>query len=547
VSALVPKPHTLRVAVVAAASLCLVACHKTAYPCRGDSDCPADQVCFPDGCGDPARGIRIEASPSTAGRAARDIALDEVRSRQDLQLSYPPTLQGSISALAPDPPRMQPYSDYAVAVHGLGESEIIPGLTRTFDITLPTGDSNPEGSLRLDGTFSIAVSPGVYSITVSTLDPNLPPASAGATIALRSGEISTVDLSFGPLGPAVPLLIQVSGPSAFEAQAFSDAINLRPLSQRGTVPPARQFDLSPAVHLNPTFVVQVSPRDPAALIPQKTFGPFPSNPIPPGLELAMGGWGAPVTVTGTVVDGRGAAIAGVTVYVDGPVGGGGTFRSQSVQTDDSGTFSLTTLASASGSTSNFWAIPPAQSGSGILRSALAIPGPMALGNITCPDKVIAQGVVFTNDESSAPGVRVMAAPVQQLPGHPLPGAGDQTTTDEIGAFSLKLDPAIYRLDFIPGGQLPRTSRFAAVPADPASSGGYRTVQVADVFLSKARKIIGVVSAVPSQEVGIPTIAPFTRLRFFRVTTGVDGRLTSTLLAETVADSTGRYSVYLPTR
>ncbi len=187
-----------------------------------------------------------------------------------------------------------------------------------------------------------------------------------------------------------------------------------------------------------------------------------------------------------------------------------------------------------------------------MRSSVPIRGTTtALGNIACPDKVIAQGNVYTNDEANAPGVRVMAVPIQALPcpprSCPLPGAGDQTTTDDTGAFSLKLDPAIYRLDFIPGGQLPRTSRFAAVPADPAPSGGYRPVQIADVFLSKARKITGVVSAVATQEIGIPTIAPLTRLRFFRVTTDVDGRLSSILLAETVTDSTGSYSVYLPTR
>jgi len=269
--------------------------------------------------------------------------------------------------------------------------------------------------------------------------------------------------------------------------------------------------------------------------------------MPLGLDLAMGGYGDPVDVTGTIVDLRGAAVAGATVYIDGPVGGGGTFRSRGVQTDDRGYFSLTTLASASGSTSNFWAIPPAQSGSGILRSSQAIRGNTDLGNIACPEKVIAQGNVYTVDETSAPGVRVMAVPIQQLSTRPLPGAGDQTTTDQNGAYLLKLDPAVYRLDFIPGGQLPRTSRFAAVPADPAPSGGYRVVQVADVFLSKARKITGLVSAVASQEIGTPSIAPLTRLRFFRMTTDVDGRLSSILLADTVTDSTGSYSVYLPTR
>lgn len=551
----VPRPlesaRSVRRVLLVASCLCLAACHKKAQSCR-DDQCPDGQVCFADGCGDPARNIRVEATPSTAGRASRDIQLDEVRGRQDLQLDFPPLLQGSVTVTAADPARVLGYSENAVVVRGKGVSEIIPGLTRTFEITLPppsAGNPEAERSLNPDGTFRFAASPGAYSITLSTLDPSIPPGTAQASTTLRSGAIANVDLPMGAVRPGVPMFFNVTdaNPADLEVQAFSDPTGLRPLSQRVSLSVSwgRGLELSPSVRQSPTFYVRVSPTEPGAFIPQKTFGPFTLNP--PSVQVTIGDYGEPVSVTGTVVDARGTPAAGVTVYTDGAVGGNGTFRSQSAQTDELGKFAITTLRSAPGSTSSLWAIPPARSRCGILRLSVPIGGPTALGGIPCLDKIVAQGNVYNTDEAPVPGAAVVATPVQQLPGKPLPGSGDQTVTDDAGAFSLKLNPAVYQLDFIPAGQLPRTSRFAIVDGQVPSSGGYPLVMIPDVFLSKGRKISGVVYAVPSPGVESASLAPITALRFFRLTTDVNGAQSSVLLAETVSDGTGAYSVVLPTR
>ncbi len=474
--------------------------------------------------------------------------MDEVHARLDLQLDYPPTLQGSIGFVA-NPPRPVP----TVSIRGRGQSEIIPGLTRTFEVTLsPTNDLSPDSFLQPDGTYTLAVNAGLYSISVSTLDPDIPPATTQVTTAARSGEISTLNLQLGALDAVGPVHCRVTTPpgaSDLEVQAFSDGLNLRPLSQRLRVQSSGDSDLplSPAVLLNPTFVVQVSPRDASALVPQKIFGPFASSPVPTSLDLPLGDYGQPVTVDGSIVDSNGAPILGATVYIEGPVGGGGTFRSQGVQTDGLGQFSLSTLRSAPNSSSTLWAIPPAQSASGILRSAVVIRGPGTVNGLTCPDKVIASGKVFKSDETPAPGVRVLAVPLRALTGRPLPGSGDQTVTEGDASFSLKLDPAIYRLDFIPGGQLPRTSRFAAVGLDRLPSGRYRPVELPDVFLSKGRRIVGTVTAVTNQVADSAVVAPLTALRFFRLTDDFDGRPSSVLLGEAISDANGNYGVNLPTR
>jgi hypothetical protein len=312
--------------------------------------------------------------------------------------------------------------------------------------------------------------------------------------------------------------------------------------------------LSPSVLLIGSFIVQVLPRDATAIVPQTVFGPIVAFPIPPNLPLQLGGYGQPVAVSGRIIDSRGAAIPGATVYLDGRVGMGGpfrtqTFRTQGILTDQQGNFSLLTLRSATDSSSTFWAIPPAQSSSGILRSSLAIrgSGPLFLGNIPCPDKVLVQGNIYTSDGSNAPGVRVAAVPIQPLNGLPLPGSGDQAITSADSSFSLKLDPAIYRLDFMPGDQLPRASRFAAVTADPNPVGGFKPVQLSDFALSKGRRITGNVFAVINQGDQSPTIAPFTSLRFFRLSSDLDGKPFASLLAETISDARGAYSVNLPAR
>ncbi len=495
------------------------ACHGS-HACRRDSDCNADQVCFADGCGDPGQGIRVEVSPeSSAGRLAQDLALDDVHARQDIVVGSPGVLQGSIRFLDDgNPPQTVPYSN-SIAIRGRGESEIIPGVTRTFDVTLGPGrGGSPDSSSG--GAFSLPVNAGVYSITANTLDPLIPPATTQTSTAVRPGSTSIVDFLLGRLTPEI--LIRVMGPntpSGLAIQAFSDPVAARPLSQRLPAGPGVTLQLSPAALLNSSFVVQVAPLDPLAVVPQKTFGPFPTAPTPPSLTLEMGDFGEPVAVTGRIVDSQGVGIPGATVYVDGRVGGGGTFRSQGVLADAAGRFSLNTLRSAPDST--VWAIPSAQSASGILRLRRAIEGTgtISIGDLVCPDKVIVQGKIFKSDE---------------------------TSTDVESSFSLKLDPATYRLDFIPSDQLPRASRFVAIAPDPNPSGGYRPIQLSDFALSKGRRITGNVLAPPSPNESA-RVAPFTSLRFFRLINDLDGRPSSVLLAETVSDARGAYSVSLPSR
>ncbi len=535
------------IALLAIALPFLPACHKShnLAPCLQDSDCDSDQVCFLDGCGDPGRDMRVEVSPQTAaGPFAEDLALDDVRARQDLTVSYPAVLQGSITFLNDNPPQVLPYTG-RVSIRGQGESEIIPGVQRTFEVAL---DLSQNGII--DGSFSLPVNAGVYSITANSLDSNKPPATIQTQTAIRPGLVSNIDIPLGAFFPIYDVLAQVTGPNipgGLDVQAFSDPVNLRPFSQRVRASAgAFHLQLSPSVLLNRSFIVQIYPRDPTAIVPQKTFGPIIASPIPPNLVLELGEYGEPVRVTGKIVDSHGAAIPNATVYLDGKVGGGGTFRTQGVTTDDHGNFSLRALRSDSSST--FWAIPPTQSSSGILRSSLPIgPDPVSLGNISCPDKVLVQGNLFSSDGSNAPGVRVVAVPIQPLTDLPLPGSGDQAVTNTDSSFSLKLDPAIYRLDFVPGDQLPRASRFARVTAELNPGGGFKPLQVSDFALSKGRRITGNVFAVMSPGDDSPKIAPFTSLRFFRLSIDLNGKLSSSLLAETVSDARGTYSVNLPAR
>jgi hypothetical protein len=488
------------------------------------------------------------SSQSSAGLLAQDLALDDVHAQQDIAASFPGMLQGSIQFLNGSPPQPTPY-DNSVAIRGRGESEIIPGVTRTFEVTLAPGrDGNP-GSTS-GGLFALPVNAGVYAITANTLDPLIPPAVTQTRTAVRPGSISIVDILLGALTtPEVFVrIIGPSSPSGLAIQAFSDPVATRPLSQRVPAGSGVNLQLSPAVLLNPSFVVQVAPLDPLALVPQKTFGPFPSTLTPPSQNLDMGNFGLPAVVTGRIVDSQGVGISSATVYVDGRVGGGGTFKSRAVLTDEAGRFSLNTLRSAPDSNSTVWVIPPAQSGSGILRLRRAIDGAdtIAIGNLICPDKIVVEGKIFKSDDSNAPGVQVIAVPIQSLNGLPVPGNGDQAVTDAESSFSLKLDPAIYRLDFIPSAQLPRASRFVAIAPEANPSGGYRPVQLSDFALSKGRRITGTVTA-PTSPNDNARLAPFTSLRFFRLINDLDGRPSSVLLAETVSDARGTYSVSLPSR
>src|SRR6185295_15314583 len=49
-------------------------------PCSSDSDCSGGAICFPEGCGDPGKGIRVQV---THGGAAREYAIDQLSATYD--------------------------------------------------------------------------------------------------------------------------------------------------------------------------------------------------------------------------------------------------------------------------------------------------------------------------------------------------------------------------------------------------------------------------------------------------------------------------------
>ncbi|RKH29270.1 hypothetical protein D7X12_39715 [Corallococcus sicarius] len=118
-----------------------------------------------------------------------------------------------------------------------------------------------------------------------------------------------------------------------------------------------------------------------------------------------------------------------------------------------------------------------------------------------------------------------------------------STTDALGGFTLALDPGEYRLDFLPGENLPRVSRFVTVPPHTQEQ---QRLKLQSFTLSRGRSLSGRITLPPDPALAPDGVAANASVRFFRVVT-VAGRPASLLLAQTVSDSTGRYSTVLPTR
>jgi hypothetical protein len=518
-------------------------------------------VCFVDGCGDPAKDIRVEVTPATSTASfARDLALDEVRARQDLRVPGAAILQGFVRVrdnIFSPPQRDEPPST-EVSIRGQGESKIIPGVQRAFESSFaPPSPGSGAGALGQDGSYMLPVSAGEYSLTATVNpEPTSPPLyTQQRGKVLQPGTNARIDFVLEALAPVYSvdgqLVLPPSTQADMELQALSDAIKLLPLSQRIRVGPTGTFTLhiSPTVLLpqNRSFIVQARPRDQTTTVPQKIFGPVTVMDRPIPLKLDFGDFGPVVTVVGEIHESSGNPIANATVYLEGPVANGGTFRSQSVLTVETGGFVITSLSSAP--TATLWAIPPSQSTAGILRTNVRITGNsphLDIGPLSCPDKVVVVGKIYKADGSNAPDVRVIATPIKPWQDKPLPVNGGQTFTGPNSFFTLNLDPGIYRLDFVPGDQLARASRFATVP-DPITA-GFTAVQLPDFSLSNGRRLSGNVFATDPEDNQVK-ISPNASLRFFRLAVLPDEKQSqsSVLLGQTVADGRGSYSVILPTR
>ena len=509
------------------------------HHCANDSECAANQVCFPDGCGDLAQGLRVEIIPNAREALyAQDFVVGTLANKQDFTLAGPSTIQGAVQQLIDG--QIGTAYPGAVSIQALGESTLIPGVVRSFEL----------GAART--TYVLPVATGTYSLLANATEEPLPPIQLDSRVIVSLGEAARADVLF-PSSTSLSwldghLFIEGLPPTADRSmwvQAF-DPNTQRPLSQRALVNSLGQSDPGRFQLQVPrsasNLVVQASPVNSAALVPRKSF-PITLPPIGPVI-LDLGPFGSAVTVSGTLRTSSGDPLPGATVYLEEEVTGGGSFRTQTGVSSSTGSFSLTALLTAVGRSATLWAFPPPESACAILSAPVRVIGPGDLGAFFCKAKVQVHGLVHLPNSADAVGIQVTAQPISGTPGYPLPSNLVRGVTDSTGLYTLYLDPAVYRLDFVPGGTRPRTSRFVTILGELADS-GFKPVEVESISLSNGRRLTGTLYFAATAGTNSP-VAALASIRFFRLSTDAIAPA-SVLLAETVSDQSGTYSVILPAR
>ncbi|MFP2912416.1 carboxypeptidase regulatory-like domain-containing protein, partial [Pyxidicoccus sp. 3LFB2] len=285
--------------------------------CRSDDECAVDEVCFPDGCGDPGRDIVVEVTPNPHdGLHAQDFRVEDLRPEQHLQLFGPAEVRGLVvratSLPAPDGGvATRPYSE-PLRLLATGDSLLLPGVSRRYEATL----------VPLNGTWELPVGTGDYTVVLTAEDPSVPPVWGDTRVEPGAAVPLTLVL------PARTPWPRLSGRVERQAGVLVDAplevqaldADLRPLSQR--VPVTRgtgEFTLvmSRDAARRSAVLVRVTAAGDSPWVPQKTFTVDPRTPL--AQPLTLGDYGSPVRVTGRVLDLDGRPVVGATVALRGEV------------------------------------------------------------------------------------------------------------------------------------------------------------------------------------------------------------------------------------
>jgi hypothetical protein len=378
--------------------------------CTTDLECPAEQLCFAEGCGNPGTDIVVEVSGAgLTNQFARDFPIVDgtLSATLDFNLGSPLSLIGEFQRErggSPDPTNRTSYNE-PVRLIATGASTLIPGVLRSFD-------QRVEAPVR--GTYQLLIGAGTYSVIAQPIDPSVPPVLATA-ISVDGSVSPIVDFVFPSVDGAVTLsgrllktidtnvvparetpLTQAG--SAIDVQAF-DPLTRTPLSQRFPVSSGQlgangnfTMTLNPSAKELASVLLVATPRDGASATPTKEFR-IPV-PLPPVVTLEMGDFGDAVTVTGVATSLRGLPIANAQVVLEGAVVGDGTFRSQVVTTSSAGAYTLTTLPSKASMTLTI--APPPESSSAVTSSSVRVPATSGAlqGVPPCDDRVVLTGKVL---------------------------------------------------------------------------------------------------------------------------------------------------------
>lgn len=520
-------------------------------PCVSNEECAHGNVCFAEGCGDPLRGIVIEVSGNgIGGQYARDFAIDDgtLGAAQNLDFGEPLRLIGEF----------QRGSFYAepVKLQAVGASELIPGVSRVYQALI----EQPMG-----GAYQLALGAGRFRVTAIPVDAAVPPVTVREVVVRASFSAPQINFLFPTLEQAITLsgrLLKKVDTTRFpslevpltatgtsmDVQAFDSETN-EPLSQRFPVSSGQPgangnftMTLSPRVKDLKTVLLLATPRDATLPLPTKKF--VLTTPLPAVVTLELGDTGAPLIVTGRAIDADQQPIANASVLLDGSVNGNGTFRSRLATTDATGAFTLDTLPGAGAM--KLTVMPPPESLAAVTTFNVRSPasdGPLDPAVVKCDVRATLTGQVLNPDGAPAQGVVVRA--IEQVGSsisRPLPLEGADTQTEADGRFSLRVDPATWRLEFS-SSALPLASRLVVVSTIDAN--GNRVVSQelkAPVTLSRARSLTGVITGTNPVKGTAPV--SWATVRVFRVTPGGSSS-TVILMGTTVADERGRYSVNLP--
>ncbi|ATB40080.1 hypothetical protein CYFUS_005528 [Cystobacter fuscus] len=511
--------------------------------CRDDSDCADDQVCFVNGCGDPGRNLVVEVIPNAKeGLFAQDLPVDELRDQQTLLLRGPSTLKGKV--LVQQGETSTTAYSAPVTLRITGESLLIPGVQRTQEDSTLDPDSQ--------GSFSLPVASGRYTVELLTANSELPPLSSSSDV--QPGSSAPLEFRL----PDPTQLVRMTGRVLrydntpmpvnvpLEVQVLDEQKN--PLTQRATVVPGtglftlvlRRTDLK-----SDSLTLQVTSTN--YLVPQMLVHLDPSQALTEPVLLPD--YGEPVRLQGRVVDREGNPVAGATLFVSGSVLGGGQYRSPQVESQADGSFELLTLPSpplGSGRELLLTMLPRAGAPAGSTETSILVPrvSVLKLGNVVCQTRRKVVGTVLGPVGSlPAAGVQVEATLLKEVAGTPRPAssrvAADRRT-DEQGHFELWLDPGVYRFDFASLENLPRYSRIVTV--HPATAATTPSPQEVAVTLPKGRRVTGYVRFIEGTQAR-PDV-PNAALRFYRLV-AVEGENSALLLGETTSDATGAFSTTLP--